>query len=82
MFVASPANGEFSVPEQWANTSFKVSPSATIATEAPSLSEDSMPRALLIGYFIENIFIYATKKPTDETLPFIISNTSLRCCFL
>lgn len=62
---------EFSVPEQWANRSFKVSPRRAVPTEVPSLSEHSKLRALLIQYFVENIIICAIKKATDDIFHFI-----------
>lgn len=67
MFLASPASAEFNTQEQWAKISFKVSPSKSITIQTPFFSEDSIPRALVIVYFIDNIFICATKKPTDQT---------------
>lgn len=67
MFLASPASAEFNTQEQWANMSFKVSPSKTIPIQTPFFSEDSIPRALVIVYIIGKVFICATKTPTDQT---------------
>lgn len=65
---------EFSVPEQRANTSFKASPSKTVPTQVPSLSERFNAKSFADRVFHREHFYLCHQK--SQQIKLFISNTS------